>query len=165
MHHMARRYIGRNNIELIRNGISRRVDMRYFVWSHGLFFMNRKLAAAASTAVILLLMPTTATAVFILTRLPACLSCLPAYLLVCLICRSPFENSFYRARRGEMGPGDVCRVPPASVRNIRAIQIQGQDSAGIVEGSCGYRVREVSIRRNSFYRETWGTRLGGSSRS
>ena len=32
---------------------------------------------------------------------------------------------------------------------------------GIVEGSCGYRVRGVSIEEKSFYRETRGPRRGG----
>ena len=31
----------------------------------------------------------------------------------------------------------------------------------VVEGSCGYRATGVSIRGNSFYRVTWGTRLAG----
>ena len=41
-------------------------------------------------------------------------------------------------------------------------KVQGREHVGIVEGSCGYRARGVSIRENSFYRETRGTRLGGS---
>ena len=163
MHHMARWYTGRhrrNNIELIRNGISRRVDMRYFVRSHRLFFMNRKLAATAATAVIFLLMPT-ATAVLLLL-LPVCPACLPVCLLACLLDLSISIRKFVLSSpRGEIGLGDVCRVPPASVRHVRAIKIQGPDRAGIVEGSCGYRVRGVSIRRKFVLSRNLGYKTRG----
>ena len=43
-----------------------------------------------------------------------------------------------------MGTGDLCLVPPAAVHPGRARQ--GRDRGGIVEGSCGYRARGVSIR-------------------
>ena len=45
-------------------------------------------------------------------------------------------------------PGEPCSV-------------QGRDYVGIVEESSGYRARGVSIRGNSFYRETRVTRLRG----
>ena len=41
--------------------------------------------------------------------------------------------------RGEMGTGDLCRVPLAAVRHGRASKLQGRDRVGIVEVSCGYR--------------------------
>ena len=37
----------------------------------------------------------------------------------------------------------------------------GRDHVGIVEGSCKYRARGSVFGENSFYRETWDTRLGG----
>ena len=40
-------------------------------------------------------------------------------------------------------------------------KVQGRDRVGILERSCGYRARGVSIRGNSFYRRTWGTGRGG----
>ena len=45
-----------------------------------------------------------------------------------------------------MGTGDMCRVPPSAVRHGRARQNSGMGRVGIVEGSCGYRARGVSIR-------------------
>ena len=48
--------------------------------------------------------------------------------------------------REKMGTGDMCRVPLAAVRHGRARQNQRRDLVGIVEGSCGYRARGVSIR-------------------
>ena len=45
-----------------------------------------------------------------------------------------------------MGTGDLCRVPPAGVHHGGASKVQGRDSVGIVDGSCGYRARCVSIR-------------------
>ena len=53
---------------------------------------------------------------------------------------------------GSMGTGDVCRLPPAAARHGRAGQaeepgkVQGRDRVGIVEGSCVYLARGVSIR-------------------
>ena len=43
---------------------------------------------------------------------------------------------------------------------------QARDHVGIVEGSSGITARGVntSIRGNSHYRETWGTRRGGGGR-
>ena len=43
-----------------------------------------------------------------------------------------------------MGTGNLCRMPPAAVRHGRARQNSGK--VGIVERSCGYRARGVSIR-------------------
>ena len=62
-----------------------------------------------------------------------------------------------------MAPGDVCRVPLAAVRHGRAGQTSESGPCGVVEGSCGYRARGVSIRgnfvlsRNMGYK-TWGGR-------
>ena len=44
-----------------------------------------------------------------------------------------------------MGPGDLCRVPPAAVCHGRARQIQGRDRVVIVEWPWWYRARGVSI--------------------
>ena len=38
---------------------------------------------------------------------------------------------------------------------------QGRDRVGIVEGSCGTGPAGSVFGGNAFYRETWGTRLGG----
>ena len=48
-----------------------------------------------------------------------------------------------------MGTGEQQRYIPGEPGNV-----QGRDRVGIVGGSCGYGARGVSIRRNSFYRET-----------
>ena len=57
-----------------------------------------------------------------------------------------------------MGTRDVCQMPPAAVRNGRASQ--GPYRAGIVEWSCGYLARGVSIREKIRYIEKPGV-LGG----
>ena len=44
-----------------------------------------------------------------------------------------------------MGIGDMCRVSPSAVCNGRARQNSGMGRVGIVEGSCGYWARGVSI--------------------
>ena len=49
-------------------------------------------------------------------------------------------------------------MPPAAVRHGRTRQSSGTGPS--IEGYCGNRSRGVSIRGKSFYRETWGTRLG-----
>ena len=52
----------------------------------------------------------------------------------------------------------VPAVPSSGT--IRESQAKFRDgTVWIVEGSCGYRARGVSIRGNSIYRETRGTRL------
>ena len=59
-----------------------------------------------------------------------------------------------------MGTGDLCRVPPAALRQGSARQSSGMDRAGIVEGSCGYQAHGFSIRgkfvlsRNTGYKTT-----------
>ena len=48
-----------------------------------------------------------------------------------------------------MGSGDLCRMPPAAVQRYTRGEpgkSQGRDRVGIVEGSCGYGARWVSIR-------------------
>ena len=60
--------------------------------------------------------------------------------------------------RVQLGTGDICRVPTAGEPG----KVQGRERVGIVEESCGYRARGVSIRRKLFYRETRDTRLGRS---
>ena len=44
-----------------------------------------------------------------------------------------------------MGTGDMCRVPPSAGCNGRARQNSGMGRVEIVEGSCGYWARGVSI--------------------
>ena len=44
-----------------------------------------------------------------------------------------------------MGTGNMCRVLPSAVHHGRARQKSGMGRVGIVEGSCGYRARGVSI--------------------
>ena len=45
-----------------------------------------------------------------------------------------------------MGTGHLCRISPATHVMRDPGKVQGRDRVGIVEGSCGYRAREVSIR-------------------
>ena len=45
-----------------------------------------------------------------------------------------------------MGTGDLCRVPSAAVRHGRTGQSSGARPWGLVEGSCGYRARGISIQ-------------------
>ena len=54
--------------------------------------------------------------------------------------------------------GDLCRVPPATGEPGK---FQGRDHVGIVEGYCTGPAGSV-FGENSFYRETRGTRRGGS---
>ena len=61
-----------------------------------------------------------------------------------------------------MGTGDLCRVPQQRYATGEPGKVQGGDRVGIVERSCGYLARGVVFEENSFYRETRGTRLGGS---
>ena len=48
--------------------------------------------------------------------------------------------------RGEVGQGDVCRVPLAAVRHGRARQTSESGPCGDCRRGCGYRARGVSIR-------------------
>ena len=110
--------------------------------------MNQKLPVAA-TAAILLLLPE-ATAVLLTNAcLPTCLprTCMPACLLACLPAGLTWLNEVLTTQLwyATEGPGKV----------------QGRDRVGIVAASCGNLACEASIRENSFYRETWGTRRGG----
>ena len=57
------------------------------------------------------------------------------------------EKFVLSSSREKMGTGDLCRVPPAAVRHGRTRKTSGTGLHGIVEGSCGYRARGVSIRR------------------
>ena len=43
-------------------------------------------------------------------------------------------------------------------------KLQGRYCVGIVDGSCGYRIRGSVLGENSFYRETWVSRRGGGGR-
>ena len=45
-----------------------------------------------------------------------------------------------------MGTGDLCWVPQQRYMPEEPGNVQGRDRVGIVEESCGYRVRGVSIR-------------------
>ena len=70
----------------------------------------------------------------------------------------PWVNSFYRAP-GENG--HMRRVPGATSsctpRESQA-KLQSVDRVGIVEGSCGYRARGVSIRGTFVLSRNIGTR-------
>ena len=65
------------------------------------------------------------------------------------------ENSFYRAPGGKWAQA-CAGCPQQRYATGESGNVQGRDRVVIVEGSSGYRAREVSIR---FYRETRGTRL------
>ena len=45
-----------------------------------------------------------------------------------------------------MGAGDLCRVPQQRYATGEPGKVQGGDRVGIVERSCGYLARGVSIR-------------------
>ena len=67
------------------------------------------------------------------------------------------ENWFYRApgRKWAHEPCGGC--PQHRYVTGEPGKLQGRDRMRIVEKSCGYRAHEVSIRGNSFYRESWRT--------
>ena len=78
----------------------------------------------------------------------------------------PGENSFYRAPVGGGEDKETCAgCPKQRYATGQLGKVQGRDRVGILERilerSCGYRARGVSIRGNSFYRRTWGTGRGG----
>ena len=60
--------------------------------------------------------------------------------------------------RGQMGTGDLCRVLQQQYATGEPGKVQGRERGGIVEGSCGYRARRVSIigrfvlSRNPWYK-------------
>ena len=45
-----------------------------------------------------------------------------------------------------MGTEDLCRVPLQRYAAGQPGEVQGRDRVGIVESSCGYRARGVSVR-------------------
>ena len=57
-----------------------------------------------------------------------------------------------------MGTGDLCRVPPSSGTSRES----QADHVGIVEGSCGYRARGVSIRGKFVLSRNPGYKTRGS---
>ena len=65
------------------------------------------------------------------------------------------ENSFYRAPRVN-GPGTPSGSTP------RECQVQRQDRVGIVERSCGYRARGVSVRGKCVLSRKPGYKTKGS---
>ena len=73
------------------------------------------------------------------------------------------ENSFYRAPGGKSTQQTCARCPQLRYATGKPGKVQGLDHVGIVEGTCWYRARRVSIRgKILFYLETRGTRIGGS---
>ena len=73
----------------------------------------------------------------------------------CPLCPTGVCNGEIRfiGSQGEMGPGDLCRVPSAAVRHGKTRQRSGT-------GPCA-EGRRVLFGKCSFYREIRGTRLGG----
>ena len=71
------------------------------------------------------------------------------------------ENRFIEPQK-VLGTGDLCRVPPASIRHGRARQSSGTGPCG----DCRKVLRVPGLRGHcsgkSFYRETRGTRREGS---
>ena len=63
-----------------------------------------------------------------------------------------------------MGTGDLCRVPPAAQRLTTGEpgKVQERYRVGIVEGSCGYRARGISIRGKFVLSRNLGYKTRGS---
>ena len=57
-----------------------------------------------------------------------------------------WENSFYRAPGGKRAQETCAGCPKQRCATGEPGKVQGMDHVGIVEGSCGYRARGVSIR-------------------
>ena len=58
----------------------------------------------------------------------------------------PQENSFYRARGGKWAQETCVGCPQWRYATGEPVKLQRRDRVEIVEGSCGYQVRGVSIR-------------------
>ena len=56
------------------------------------------------------------------------------------------ENSFYLAPGSEWALKTCVGCPKQRYAKGEPGKVQGRDHVGFVEGSCGYRAREVSIR-------------------
>ena len=67
------------------------------------------------------------------------------------------DNSFYRAPGGKCSQETCAGYPKQWYATGEPGKVQGRDRVGIVESSCGYRTRGVSVRgkfvlsRNSGY--------------
>ena len=72
----------------------------------------------------------------------------------------PGENSFYRAPGRKWAQETCAGCPKQRYIPGEPGKVQGRDRVGILEGSCG--PAGSIFGENSLYRETWGTRRGGS---
>ena len=73
------------------------------------------------------------------------------------------ENLFYRAPRAKWAQKTCAGCPQQRYATGEPGKVQGWDRVGIVEWSYGNRARRVSIRENSFYSQSLGTRLGSAT--
>ena len=71
------------------------------------------------------------------------------------------ENSFYRAPAGRWAQKACAGCPQQRYITGEPGKVQGRDRVGIVEGSCGYRARRVSIRGKFFLSRNPGYRTMG----
>ena len=63
------------------------------------------------------------------------------------------ENYFYRAPAGKWAQETSVGCPQQRYLTGETDKVQGRDRVRIVEGSCGYRVRRVSIREKLVFIE------------
>ena len=72
-----------------------------------------------------------------------------------------YEKSFYRAP-GDKWPRNTCAGCPEQLYATgEPGKVQGRDSVGIVERSCGYRTRSVSVREYFVLSKTPGHKTRG----
>ena len=74
---------------------------------------------------------------------------------------APFAQEIFglSSLRGEMGPEDVC--PQQRYATGEQGKVQGPERVGIVEGSCGHRVRGVSFRGKFVLSRNLGYKVSG----
>ena len=71
------------------------------------------------------------------------------------------ENFVLSRHRGYMGTGDLCECPQQRYTTGEPGKVQGWDRVGIVEGSCAYWARQVSIRKKFVLSRNTGYKKSG----